>query len=72
MGLVSLSPEKIIHPEKKAMFRTYYHPGISFFRLKKEMEEKYPAIISQKKLVSGFLSLTDSDENTMFGAYLFA
>ncbi|NCB07952.1 MAG: hypothetical protein EOM73_07315 [Bacteroidia bacterium] len=72
MGLVSLSLEKIIHPEKKAMFRTYYHPGISFFRFKKEMEEKHPAVISQKKLVSGFLPLTDTDENTMFGAYLFA
>lgn len=71
MGLVSLSLEKIIHPEKKAMFRTYYHPGISFYRFKKEMEEKHPAVISQKKLVSGFFPLTGADENTMFGAYLF-
>ena len=71
MGLLSLTLEKIIHPDKKAMFRTHYHPDISFSRFKKEMEEKHPVVVSENKLVSGFLPLTDTDENTMFGAFLF-
>jgi hypothetical protein len=70
MGLLSLRLETLVHPEKKAMFRTYYQPGVSFYQFKKEMEEKFPAHFSEKKLVSGFLSLTDAVEDSLFGVYI--
>ena len=70
MGMLSLQLEKLVQPGKKGMFRTYYQPGVSFYQFKQEMESKFPAVIVEDKLASGFFPLTDATENTLFGAYL--
>jgi hypothetical protein len=70
MGLLSLQLQKLVKPGKKGMFRTFYQPGVSFHRFKLEMESKFPAVIAEGKLASGFFPLTDATENTLFGAYL--
>lgn len=70
MGLLSLQLEKLICPGKKGIFRTFYQPGKTFFSFKNEMENKYPLKLSQHKIKSGFLSLSNADSNTLFGAYI--
>jgi hypothetical protein len=70
MGLLSLQLEKLVQPGKNAMFRIFYHPGVSFYAFKKEMEKKHPLKISEGKIESGFLALTDASEDSLFGAYL--
>ena len=70
MGLLSLRLEKIIHQNKKGFFGIFYQPGTTFFTFKKEMENKFPLKVSDRKIISGFLNLTDADEETLFGTYL--
>lgn len=70
MGLLSLYLEKFVIPHKKALFRTYFKPGTSFFELKNEMEKKHPLILRENKIDSGFFALTEAKEDTLFGAYL--
>jgi hypothetical protein len=70
MGLLSLKLEKLVQQGKKGMFKTFYQPGVSFNQFKQEMELKFPAVIAEGKLESGFFPLTDATENTLFGAYL--
>jgi hypothetical protein len=70
MGLLALQVEKLVQPGKKGMFRTFYQPGVSFYQFKNEMASKFPAVIAEGKLGSGFFPLTDATENTQFGAYL--
>ena len=70
MGLLSLQLEKLLQPGKKGMFRTFYQPGVSFNQFKNEMASKFPAVIAENKLSSGFFPLIDATENTLFGAYL--
>lgn len=70
MGLLSLRLQSLIHENKKGIYRIFYNPGQSYNIFKNEMDKKHPVIISESKIVSGFLSLTDSREDTQFGAYL--
>jgi hypothetical protein len=70
MGLLSLQLEKLIQLSKKGMFRIFYQPGVSFYTFNKEMKKKHPLKISEGKIESGFLALTDAVEDTLFGAYL--
>lgn len=70
MGLLSFHFEKLIHSEKKGMFRTYYNPGTTFLQFKNEMELTNPLKIINHKIESGFFALTEACENTSFGAYL--
>lgn len=70
MGLLALRLEKLIHKKKKGIYRTYYQPGISFYTFKKEMEKKYPLKISENKIRSGFLALSEAAEDSLFGAYI--
>ena len=70
MGLLSLYLEKLIHPDKKGIYRIFYKPGITFLQFKKDMEKKYPLKISNNKIESGFFPLTDVFEDTLFGAYI--
>ena len=70
MGLLSLLLEKLINQNKKAVYRTYYKPGTSFYVFTKEMEMKYPLKISDNKIDSGFFALTEAVEDSIFGAYL--
>ncbi len=70
MGLLALYLEKLVSPEKKAEYRTYFQPGISFYEFKTAMQKKYPARFLNGKLESGFFALTEANENIQFGAYL--
>lgn len=70
MGLLSLYLEKMIHPHKKGLFRTFYTPGESFFAFQEKMKKSHPLILSDNKIESGFLPLVDAREDTLFGAYL--
>lgn len=70
MGILSLEIEKLILPNKKGMFRTFYQPGKSFFQFKKEMEIQHPLIVTTHKIESGFLALTEALETTQFGTYV--
>jgi len=70
MGLLSLQLEKLIKPGKKGIFRILYQPGKTFLSFKKEMEKKYQLQLSNGKIESGFISLTDADPDSLFGAYI--
>jgi len=70
MGLLSVHFGKLIFNNKKGLFRTYYKPGSSFYNFKKEMEAKYPLILKEGKIESGFFPVTDAQPDTMFGAYI--
>jgi hypothetical protein len=70
MGLLSLRLEKLIHADKKGIYRIYYKPGTTFLQFKKKMEKKHPLKISNHKIESGFFSLTEALNNTLFGAYI--
>lgn len=70
MGLLSVYFEKLIPPEKKGLFRTYYNPGTSFYQFSREMQKKHPLTITNQKIASGFFPLIDIYEDTLFGAYI--
>lgn len=70
MGLLSIYLEKLIHPEKRGLYKTYYKPGTSFYHFSEEMKNKNPLKITNSKIESGFFPLIDMDEDTRFGAYL--
>lgn len=70
MGLLSIRLEKLIHSEKKGIFRTYYKPGTSFYNFAEEMKMKHPLKLKDHKIESGFFPLTESTEEKLFGAYL--
>ena len=70
MGLLSIHLEKLIHPDKKGIYRIFYKPGTTFLQFKKDMEKRYPLKISNSKIESGFFSLTEVLDDTLFGAYI--
>lgn len=70
MGLLALQFEKIIDESKQGVYRTFFHPKKTYFQFKKEMEENNPLVFSNGKIKSGFVSLTEAIEDTLFGAYL--
>lgn len=70
MGLLSLHLEKLIDPSKQGLFRTWYEQGRKFSDFKSFMEQKHPLQISDQKITSGFLALTDVSESSEFGAYI--
>lgn len=70
MGLLSLQLEKLISPEKKGIFKTFYNPEKSFHELKYEMEKKYPLKLKNRNIESGFFPLTPIYDQTQFGAFI--
>ena len=70
MGLLALRLEKIIHQNKRGIYRTYLQPGTSFYTFKNEMEKKYPLKVFKNKIESGFFALMEAKEDTLFGAYI--
>jgi len=70
MGLLSLQLQKLLVSGKKGIFKTIYKPGSDFFQFEREMVRKHPLRISGSKIESGFLSLTDANKKTLFGAYI--
>jgi hypothetical protein len=72
MGFVALKIERMIAEKSKGVFRIFYEPGKSFFSFSHEMRTKYPLIITDSKIESGFLALTEPTPDKKFGAYLLA
>lgn len=72
MGLLSLELEKLLVPGVKGVFKIFYEKGKSFISFQKEMQQKYPVQIKNKRIESGFYPLTPADEITLFGAYILA
>jgi len=70
MGLLSIQYEKLIHLEKKGVYKTYYQPGSTFLQFKNKMENKNPLKIVNGKIISGFFPLIEASEKTLFGAYI--
>ena len=70
MGLLSLQLEKFVHPNKKGVYKIFFKPGETFFQFKKVMEGKHPLKIPNGKIESGFFTLTEAFEDTLFGAYI--
>jgi len=72
MGFVALKIERMLDEKSKGVFRIFYEPGKSFFSFSNEMRTKHPLIITESKIVSGFLALTEPTPEKKFGAYLLA
>jgi hypothetical protein len=70
MGLLALQFEKIVDENMQGVYRTFFQPNKTFFQFKKEMEEKNPLVLTNGKIKSGFVSLTEAQKDTLFGAYL--
>ncbi|WP_340114561.1 hypothetical protein [Maribellus mangrovi] len=70
MGLLSLHLEHFLVPGKKGIFRTWYGGGKSYLQFKEHMQKKHPLVLQDSRIKSGFLSLTDAQSDTKFGAYL--
>ena len=70
MGLLALQLEKLLPTDKHGTYKMWYKPGSFFKDFKSEMEEKFPLVISDGKIESGFLSLTEARDDGIFGAYL--
>lgn len=70
MGLLSLQLEKLMVKNKKAIFRIYYEQGKTFKTFTDDMKGKHPLIISNHKIKSGFFTLTEALDDTLFGAYI--
>ncbi len=72
MGFIALNIEKMLAEKSKGVFRIFYEPGKSFFSFSNEMRTKHPLIITESKILSGFLALTEPTPEKKFGAYLLA
>jgi hypothetical protein len=70
MGLLSLQLEKLISPQKKGIFKTFYRQGESFGQFRRQMEINHPLRLQDGKIRSGFCALTPALEDSKFGAYL--
>jgi hypothetical protein len=70
MGLLSLKLEKLVHENSKGTFNIWYHGRKPFKNFSEEMSKLYPLKIADNYIFSGFLPVTDPDENSLFGAYL--
>ncbi len=70
MGLLAIRVEKFLMEGSQGIFSTFFQPGKSFKTFTREMEKNYPITISQNKIKSGFLALTDSTDESQFGAYI--
>lgn len=70
MGHVALNLEQYLHKEAKAIFRTYYDNQKSFSIFAGENIQNQPLKLSEGKITSGFIPLTEISEGSIFGAYL--
>lgn len=70
MGLLALQFEHLIDKNKQGVYRTFFHPKKTYYQFKMEMEKSSPLVFQNGKIKSGFVSLTEAMEDTLFGAYL--
>lgn len=70
MGRVALNLEQYLHKGAKAIFRTYYDNKIPFSVFADEKIKQLPLKLSDCKISSGLIPLTEISEESIFGAYL--
>lgn len=70
MGLLSLYLEKLISPQQKGVFKTYYQPGKSFAEFAEIMTKKHPLMLKNSKIEAGFFPIIPVFPTTQFGAYI--
>jgi hypothetical protein len=70
MGILSCQIENNIHPESTGLFQVYYHPSLSYKDFAALEIKKHPQVTADQKLRKGFVSLTDPQAESKFGAYL--
>ncbi|SHF95862.1 hypothetical protein SAMN05444274_11525 [Mariniphaga anaerophila] len=70
MGLLSLFLEKLIIPNRKAVFKTFFEPGNTFANFKVKMENSHPLSLENSKIESGFFPITPAFPDTLFGGYI--
>lgn len=70
MGLLALQLEKLLAPGRKGMYKMWFNPGTFFCEFNSEMQKKYPLVIRNGKIESGYLAITDARYDSIFGAYV--
>ncbi len=70
MGLLSLTLEKILPPNVKGIYRTWFDKSSNFLTFSEAMTKQHPAHFGTGSLMSGYFALTPANHNTLFGAYL--
>lgn len=72
MGLLSLHLKNWLYAGSRGIFHTFFNPEKSFHIFSKEMQQNHPLRMKGHKIISGYLPLTEANENSLFGAYLLA
>lgn len=70
MGLLSLHFEKLISPQKKGVFKTFYQPQKPFAEFAEKMIKLHPLKLNNTKIESGFFPVIPLSSSTQFGAYI--
>jgi hypothetical protein len=72
MGLLSLQLEKLLSPKSSGLFKTFYQKGKPFATFAHEMQSSHPLKLNEGKIGSGFFALTETNDDSLFGAYILA
>lgn len=70
MGLLSLQLEKFLASASKGLFSIRFDEPIGHLNFTEEMKHKHPLRFSNGKIESGFLSLTEVNSDSRFGAWV--
>lgn len=70
MGILARQLERFVHNDSTGRFELFYGPAGEYKKLVKEKSTTHHLITENGKLRAGFLSLTEPNEATQFGAYL--
>lgn len=72
MGLLSLQLEQLLAPRSSGIFKTFYQKGKPFATFAREMQVSHPIKLNEGKTESGFFALTETNDDSLFGAYILA
>lgn len=70
MGILSIHLERLIHTDSNGKFELFYGPQGVYRKFATEKSNQHQLKTENGKLRTGFLSLTEPNEATQFGAYL--
>jgi len=72
MGLLSLQLGQLLAPRSSGLFKTFYQKGKPFATFAREMQVSHPIKLNEGKIESGFFALTETNDDSLFGAYILA
>ena len=70
MGILGLHLEKHIHEASSGKFELYYGKKGEYHQFATHKAQQQPLNMKDGKLCSGFLSLSEADHSSQFGAYI--